>query len=164
MKHLLQSYAHPSAQRQIGKQKKAAQRKAANPAHPVQASAAVVQRKDDYYPSGDKEPHVHIHDGGVTYTGVGHSHRDLQAGDQVRENVILEVYQDLQALGTERAQQIIAWIQGEFGIDPPEEVEEEAYYDENLPEDWVEQETADHNPEGEAPVGFSYGAHISKLK
>ncbi|MEX1030087.1 MAG: DUF4157 domain-containing protein [Paenibacillaceae bacterium] len=127
-------------------------------------SAPVAQLQDDYYPSGDKEPHIHMHPGGITYTGVGHNHKHLQSGDQVRESAIMEVYQDLQALGTARALDIIQWIQGEFGIDPPEEAVVEEYEDEGTPSGWAESEMEDHNPEGEAPMGFSYGSYTSKLK
>jgi hypothetical protein len=138
---------------------------AAAPAEIEAAPAPVAQMKDEYYPSGDKEPHIHIHHGGITFTGVGHAHKALQRGDQIRENVIMEAYQDLQALDTDRARLVIAWMQEKFGIDPPVASEEELTTgDENLPDDWVESETADHNPEGTPPVGFSFGAYTSKLK
>ncbi len=127
-------------------------------------NALVAQLKDEYYPSGDKEPHIHMHPGGITYTGVGHSHKDLQSGDQTRENAIMEVYQNLQELGTARALDIIEWMKGKFGIDPPEQVDEEEYYDEGTPSGWAESEMEDHNPEGEPPMGFSYGSYNSKLK
>lgn len=136
-----------------------------SPAHGGHQATAVMQQVNDYFPSGDKEPHIHIHDGGMTFTSVGHSHKTLVYGDQVRESAIMEVYQDLQALGTERAQQIIDWMEEQFGIAPPEQEDEQVEDDdEDLPADWVESETEDHNPEGTPPVGFSYGSYTSKLK
>jgi hypothetical protein len=150
---------------------KAMQMKTADPAKRSEnhgananANAPVTQLQDDYYPSGDKEPHIHMHPGGITYTGVGHSHKTLQSGDQIRENAITEVYQELQDLGTARALDIIEWIKDRFGIDPPVQVAEEEHDDENLSREWLDSEMEDHNPEGEPPVGFSYGAYNSKLK
>ena len=126
-------------------------------------SRTVIQRKDDYYPDEGKEPHIHIHPGGMTYTGVGHNHKYIVRGDKVREPVVLEAYRELQALNTDRARQIIEWMRNRLGIEPPEEEqEEEQYYDENLPPEWVEQETAEHNPEGVPPPGFSFGTFTAK--
>ena len=127
-------------------------------------SRAVVQRKDEYFPSGDKEPHIHIHHGGITFTGVGHNHKALVRGDQVRVNSIMEAYQELQDLDTDRANRIIDWMRHRFGIDPParETEQEAAGGDEHLPSDWVERET-DDTPSGTPPPGFSFGAYTSKL-
>lgn len=131
----------------------------------VEEKSSVMQQVNDYYPSGDKEPHIHIHDGGITFTAVGHSHKTLQHGDQVRHSAIMEVYQELQALNTDRGNQIIGWIQQHFGVNPPAPKEEkEKEVDENLPEDWIEKETADHNPEGIPPVGFSFGSYRSRIR
>ncbi|MFD0669850.1 DUF4157 domain-containing protein [Cohnella sp. GCM10027633] len=128
------------------------------------SNTGVAQLQDDYYPSGDKEPHIHMHAGGITYTDVGHSHKTLQSGDQVRENAIMEVYQTLQELDTDRARDIIQWIQNKFDIDPPEpDVEEESDEDRELRE-WTEGEMEDHNPDRLPPEGFSYGSYTSKLK
>lgn len=69
--------------------------------------------KEYYYPD-EKEPHIHKHKGGVTFTDIGHSHRTLQKGDLVYQNVVGEVVQDLQARGAagdKRALQIAGWIQ-----------------------------------------------------
>lgn len=65
--------------------------------------------KEYYYPDA-KEPHVHVHKGGITYTGVGHNHRDLYHGDQRRGGVIDEVIQDLVSAGDERSLDIAQWI------------------------------------------------------
>ena len=65
----------------------------------------------EYFVPDAAEPHLHVHKNGVTYTDVGHSHRDLQAGDQMRKGVIKEVLEDLRRDGRERQLQMVQWIE-----------------------------------------------------
>jgi hypothetical protein len=71
----------------------------------------VLQRADDYFPNGDAEPHVHIHDGGITFTSVGHRHKNLVAGDQIRQAAVNEVINLLKEAGDNRSLSIVAWIE-----------------------------------------------------
>lgn len=77
---------------------------------PVQAKEGPVQRKDEFYPSADREPHIHVHGGGITFTAVGHSHKSLVAGDVIRQAAVNEVIQELEAAGDERSLSIVEWI------------------------------------------------------
>lgn len=118
----------------------------------------VIQRADNYFPDSENEPHIHEHNGGITYTDVGHNHRDLQVGDQIRHNVIQEVMQTLQGYHTDRANQIIAWIVNRFGVQAPneEEEDEEVPIDPDIAPEWRDAEQEDHNPEGHAPRAFQF--------
>lgn len=118
-------------------------------------SSSVVQFADSYYPDV-AEPHIHEHNGGITFTDIGHNHRDLQAGDQIRHNVIQDVMLTLQGYGTARANQIITWIENQFNVQAPEAEVEEEYDDPNITAEWLEAEQEDHNPEGHAPRDFQY--------
>ncbi len=54
--------------------------------------------KESFYPD-HKEPHVHLHKGGATFTDVGHNHRTLQNGSVLYRGVVREVIADLQTRG-----------------------------------------------------------------
>lgn len=64
--------------------------------------------RDKFYPDAD-EPHIHEHKGGVTYTNTRHKHKDLQAGDNVREANCRAVVEDLEH-GNAREKKIARWI------------------------------------------------------
>ena len=67
---------------------------------------------DKYFPDS-KEPHVHIHKGGATFTDTRQKHKDLQSGSQVRKQSCQEVYDDLKD-GNAREKSIAEWIKKEF--------------------------------------------------
>ena len=75
----------------------------------------VIQKKEQFIPD-EKEPHIHVHKGGVTYTDTRHHHTDLESGDQVRKAAITKVMEDLASLGTERAKGIMKWIEATYGV------------------------------------------------
>jgi hypothetical protein len=64
--------------------------------------------KDKYFPDTD-EPHIHQHKGGVDFTRVGHAHKKLKDGDQVRRANCQAVIDDLKN-GNDREKQIVGWI------------------------------------------------------
>jgi hypothetical protein len=76
--------------------------------------------KDTYFPDGNKEPHVHIHKNGVTFTGVGKSHKNLEDNNGQRNTAITEVLQDLESGrhgsygNNSRASQVAAWIRDRY--------------------------------------------------
>jgi hypothetical protein len=63
---------------------------------------------DKFYPDA-KEPHIHEHKGGVTYTAVGHAHKILQKGNETMKANCKSVYEELKA-GDDRQKKIAAWI------------------------------------------------------
>lgn len=65
--------------------------------------------RDFFFPDA-KEPHIHVHKGGIEFTDIGHNHRTLVDGDQTRENVAREVAAELQERGDERSLSIAKWI------------------------------------------------------
>jgi hypothetical protein len=65
--------------------------------------------RDTYFPDV-KEPHIHTHKGGVTFTSDKHSHKNLQDGDKVLKNNCNNVIEELQN-GNEREKSIAQWIQ-----------------------------------------------------
>lgn len=65
--------------------------------------------RDRYIPD-HKEPHIHVHRGGVTFTDVGHNHRTLKRGNLVYYGVRTEVLDDLRGRGDARASTIADWI------------------------------------------------------
>ncbi len=67
---------------------------------------------DKYFPDA-KEPHLHYHKGGVTFTDTRHKHKDLVAGDQTRKSNCQAVFDDLKN-GDEREKKIAAQIKKEF--------------------------------------------------
>jgi hypothetical protein len=69
----------------------------------------VVQRREHYVPDVN-EPHVHVHDGGITFTDIGHAHKYLVRGDKRLENNIREVREDLAQRGDPRSRKINQWI------------------------------------------------------
>ncbi|MDE6761451.1 MAG: hypothetical protein K2J90_12385 [Lachnospiraceae bacterium] len=76
-------------------------------------SNILIQLKKNQYIPNTKEPHLHIHRGGITFTNVGHRHRGLVDGNTVRTDVINDVLRNLQQLATEgnhNAQPIIDYI------------------------------------------------------
>jgi hypothetical protein len=78
-------------------------------AAPVQRSGPVLQAKDSYHPDA-KEPHIHVHKGGITFTDVGHAHKYLVRGSNTLRNNVAAVIQDLTAAGDARSLQIVQWI------------------------------------------------------
>ncbi len=67
---------------------------------------------DKYFPDA-KEPHIHEHNGGIDFTNVGHAHKKLLDGDQLREDNCKAVIDDLKAKKggpTARENQIIDYI------------------------------------------------------
>jgi hypothetical protein len=86
----------PSVQRSVDEGKK-----------PV---AGIVQRVREHFVPDALEPHIHVHDGGVTFTDVGHSHKYLQRGDKRLESNIREVRADLAQRGDPRSRKINRWI------------------------------------------------------
>ncbi len=67
----------------------------------------------EYFFPDEKEPHLHVHKGGVTYTDTRHKHKDLKSGSSVLRNNCTAVVTDLQA-GNAREQRIAQWIQAEL--------------------------------------------------
>lgn len=68
----------------------------------------------DCYPDA-KEPHIHVHSRGVTFTGSHHNHKDLEVGNQIRCGVIQTVLTDLNyELDQERARKIQKWIHDRY--------------------------------------------------
>lgn len=67
---------------------------------------------DKYFPDA-KEPHIHIHKGGVTFTSDKHSHKKLQEGNLVMKSNCNAVISDL-ASGNAREKQIAGWIKKEL--------------------------------------------------
>ncbi|MEJ2307998.1 MAG: hypothetical protein P8Z31_07660 [Gammaproteobacteria bacterium] len=65
--------------------------------------------KEYYYPD-HKEPHIHVHKGGATFTDITHNHRNLYMGDKVYAGVVQEVLADLADRGDPRSMQIHTWI------------------------------------------------------
>lgn len=122
----------------------------------------VIQRVDSFYPNAAGEPHIHEHNGGITYTDIGHGHKNLQVGDQIRHSVIQDVMGTLQNYGTERANQIIAWIENRFDVQAPVKEIEKDYVDPDTPQEWLDAEQAHHNPEGHAPQDFHYQGGYNK--
>lgn len=76
----------------------------------VQRSPEVVQRVREHFVPDVREPHVHVHDGGVTFTDIGHAHKYLVRGDERLENNIREVRADLAQRGDARSRKIKRWI------------------------------------------------------
>ncbi|MEP6738991.1 MAG: hypothetical protein ABJA61_01345 [Caldimonas sp.] len=68
--------------------------------------------KEYYFPDA-KEPHVHVHKGGATFTDTRHKHKDLQSGDKISKPNCNAVIDDLKA-GNEREKKIAEWIKKEF--------------------------------------------------
>ena len=67
---------------------------------------------DKYFPDA-KEPHLHYHKGGVTFTDTRHRHKDLVAGDQTRKPNCQAVFDDLKA-GDDREKKIAAQIKKDY--------------------------------------------------
>jgi hypothetical protein len=65
--------------------------------------------KEFFFPD-EKEPHIHVTKGGITFTNIKHNHRTLVDGDKVRDNVVREVIDDLKAAGDKRSERIVDWI------------------------------------------------------
>ena len=63
---------------------------------------------DKYFPD-TKEPHIHQHKGGITYTAVGHSHKNLVKGSKVYKNVVKDLVKELKS-GSTREKKIAKWI------------------------------------------------------
>ena len=70
--------------------------------------------RDKFHPD-TKEPHIHEHKGGITFTDVGHSHRMLVCGSQIRYGTLNEVVTDLRSRNDDRATQIADWIRNNIG-------------------------------------------------
>jgi hypothetical protein len=68
--------------------------------------------KEKYIPS-EKEPHIHIHKGGATFTDTRHKHKDLVDGSQVRKANCQAVYDDLKD-GNAREKEIAEYILKEY--------------------------------------------------
>ncbi len=66
--------------------------------------------RESFYPD-HREPHLHLHRGGATFTDVGHNHRTLQRGSMIYRGVVREVLAELQARGDERSKAIATYIQ-----------------------------------------------------
>ncbi|MGL5813991.1 hypothetical protein [Aeromonas sp.] len=69
--------------------------------------------KESFYPD-HKEPHVHLHKGGATFTDVGHNHRTLQNGSVLYRGVVREVIADLQTRGDDRSRELATYIHRNF--------------------------------------------------
>lgn len=65
--------------------------------------------KDSFFPDA-KEPHIHEHKGGVTFTDTRHKHKDLKAGNLVRKANCQAVVDDLKN-GNPREKKIAKWIE-----------------------------------------------------
>jgi hypothetical protein len=65
--------------------------------------------KNSYYPD-EAEPHLHIHKNGVTFTGVGHNHRNLQRGDVIYYGTINALIVELEEAGDDRSLQMVQYI------------------------------------------------------
>jgi hypothetical protein len=68
--------------------------------------------KDKYFPDS-KEPHLHYHKGGVTFTSTGHRHKALVDGDKTNKSNCKAVYEDLIG-GNDREKSIAEKIEDEF--------------------------------------------------
>lgn len=88
----------------------------------------VIQRADQYIPNGDREPHLHLHDGGVTYTDVGHRHTTIVSGQHIVKSSILRVLDELKGSDSPNAQPIIDYLLKIYDIkgeDPDKEREDD---------------------------------------
>ena len=88
-------------------------------AAPVQRTATVAQLQDVYFPDGGAEPHVHMHPGGATFAAIGHGHKNIEDGNGVREDAVMEVFGTLKDYDSERARSIIQWLEAKYGLHPP---------------------------------------------
>jgi hypothetical protein len=73
----------------------------------------VIQKKDEFFPNA-KEPHIHIHDGGITFTNIGHSHKYIVRGEQIHLSTIKTVIDDMSRLEHPNAPKIIDWLQEKY--------------------------------------------------
>jgi hypothetical protein len=74
------------------------------------AVTGVVQRVTEHFVPDVGELHVHVRDDGVTFSGIGHSHKYLVRGDKRPENNVREVRADLASRGDARSRKINQWI------------------------------------------------------
>ncbi len=51
---------------------------------------------DSYFPDGNKDPHIHQHKNGITFTGKNHAHTDLVDNGTIRQAAVDKVLQDLE--------------------------------------------------------------------
>lgn len=77
--------------------------------HQLSTGLKVVQKVNDHFFPDVGEPHIHVHKGGVTFTGIGHNHKTLLSGDKKFENVIAATRLEL-GQGSAREKRINQWI------------------------------------------------------
>jgi len=70
----------------------------------------VVQMVEEFFVPDVKEPHIHVHDGGMTFTDIGHSHKYLVRGDRTLDANVAELRKELVARGDERSLKLNRWI------------------------------------------------------
>lgn len=69
----------------------------------------------EYFVPDTKEPHIHVHKGGVTFTDIGHSHRTLENGDKTYTGTVSEVVATLNERGDDRSKLMVNWIEEHVG-------------------------------------------------
>jgi len=74
------------------------------------SAGTVVQRVEEFFVPDVKEPHIHVHDGGMTFTDIGHSHKYLVRGDRTLDANVAELRKELVARGDERSLKLNRWI------------------------------------------------------
>jgi hypothetical protein len=79
------------------------------------SAAPIIQKKDDYIPNVG-EPHLHIHNGGITFTSIGHRHKSLVVGDVVRQSAALEVLNMLKRNPHANNKEIEEYIERELHV------------------------------------------------
>lgn len=71
--------------------------------------------KESFFPDS-KEPHLHIHSNGVTFTDARHRHKNLVDNSGVRKNAVTEAIDELKydinygKVDKDRYESIINWI------------------------------------------------------
>lgn len=66
-----------------------------------------------FYPDSEK-PYLRMPIGGITYVDQENRRRELQKGLEVQLQTVQSVIEELKALGTKRALDLILWIELEF--------------------------------------------------
>lgn len=64
----------------------------------------------EYFVPDEKEPHIHVHKGGATYTNTRHKHKDLIQGANVLKNNIEAVLSELEGAKDARSTAMVKWI------------------------------------------------------
>jgi hypothetical protein len=70
------------------------------------------KKKDNkgFYVPDEGEPHLHVHKNGITFTGVGHNHRNLLRGSLVYYGSVNATVVELEEAGDDRSLEIRDYI------------------------------------------------------